>query len=328
MKLKLHSILLLTYVGTALAVTPGTNVIEFSEVSITNQGPFPLLTGSTAFTPFGLTFQGSAHLVTDAIFTSAGTNNVGIATTQCPTGTPCFEASPSPSVTFVFSDGTRDFLGASSATFSWVSLGAAGGMTNPLTATWYDTQGNVLFTDTAPAQPTPAAGFVSGQFSHTAPAGTVIGRVTFTGPTTGSFGVGRVEFTPSLRSGITASLPDLVATQIICPTTAGGNVQVRICNEGTLAAGASSTRISSSTYVGLPAGPISSTSVATPALDPGTCATISAVPAGCSAGRCDITAGVNSGSPALQETNTANNSLSLSCVSPSRQAATSGVTGQ
>jgi hypothetical protein len=81
----LRTIVFLAFAATASAVQPGLNVVEFGEVSFPpSSGPLPLLTGSGAFRPFGLSFQGSVHLVTDARLTSAGTDNVGVAGSNCP----------------------------------------------------------------------------------------------------------------------------------------------------------------------------------------------------------------------------------------------------
>ena len=322
MKSIFRIVVFLACVGAALAVQPGLNVVEFSEASFpASSGPFPLLSGSTAFIPFGLTFQGSAHVVTDPRFTSAGTDAVGVAPVQCPSGTACFETNPTGSMTFIFNDGAADSPGATSAKFFWVSV-SAGTTTSPITAIWRDAQGNVFATDTLAAQPVPASGFISGQFSHTAPAGTTISSVTFTG-TPESYGVGRVEFTledatRTVRADNTASA-DLVASQILCPATAGAAVRVMVCNLGTLAAAASSSSVSAFTDVGggpAPGGSLST--VATPALAPQQCTIVSASAAGCLGGRCEITANVNTATPAIPETNTGNNRLTLSCAVPPR----------
>jgi hypothetical protein len=314
-------IIFLGYVAAAFAITAGPKVVEFNEVSFTGRGgPFPLLTGSTDFALYGLTFEDSAHLVRDSRFTSAGTDDMGVATTQCPAGSECAETNPTPNMTFVFSDGTSDYRGARSATFFWIATGPSGGFTSNVIATWYDEQGNKAFTFQSP-QPTPAAGFISGQFSSPFRAGTIIKKVTFTGNDFGSVGVGRVEFDASALSeggplGIRS--PDLAPVQILCPATAGASVTVSICNHGNVNAVASTTRISSSTYAGLFGPTVSTTMVETPAIAAGGCASISVVPSACRTGRCDITATVNAGSPPISEANPADNVLSESCVIPPR----------
>jgi hypothetical protein len=323
MKSIFRIVVFLACVGAALAVQPGLNVVEFSEASFpASSGQAPLLSGSTAFIPFGLTFQGSTHLVSASVFTSAGTDALGVAPVQCAAGTACFETNFTGSMTFIFNDGAADSPGATSAKFFWLS-GAVAATTSPITAIWRDAQGNVFATDTLAAQPVPASGFISGQFSHTAPAGTTISSVTFTGAPE-SYGVGRVEFTledatdRTVRADNTASA-DLVASQILCPATAGAAVRVMVCNLGTLAAAASSSSVSAFTDVGGGPAPGGSLSVvATAALASQQCTIVSANAAGCLGGRCEITANVNTGAPSIPETNTTNNRLTLSCAVPPR----------
>jgi hypothetical protein len=319
MKSIFRIVVFLACLGAALAVQPGLNVVEFSEASFpASSGQFPLLSGSTAFIPFGLTFQGSAHLVNSTFFTTAGTDALGVAPVDCATGTACFETNPTGSMTFIFNDGAADSPGATSAKFFWVSVNT-GTTTSPITATWRDAQGNVFATDTLAPQ---SGSSISGQFSHTAPAGTTISSVTFTG-VRNFYGVGRVEFTledatRTVRADNTASA-DLVASQILCPATAGAAVRVMVCNLGTLAAAASSSSVSAFTDVGggpAPGGSLST--VATPALAPQQCTIVSASAAGCLGGRCEITANVNTATPAIPETDMTNNRLTLSCAVPPR----------
>jgi hypothetical protein len=328
MKSTLRTILFLTFAAAASAVQPGLNVVEFSQVSFPpSSGPFPLLTGSNAYRQFGLSFQGSVHQVVDARFTSAGTDNVGAASVNCPAGTACFEPTPSNNMTFVFDDGSPDFAGATSAKFYWLALGAAGGSTIDVVATWFDNAGNVIATDHVAPQPTPGAGFISGQFSHSAPVSDgssirTITRVTFTGAA-GSLGVGRIEFiaedsTRPVRNDNTPSA-DLIVSQLFCPATAGASARVVVCNLGTLAAAASVTTVRSSADVGGTTPPAASSSnVATGALGAEQCVIVSASVPQCTGGRCEITATVNTGTPAIPENNMTNNTVTQSCVVPPR----------
>ncbi|HEY1338431.1 MAG TPA: hypothetical protein VGF59_13015 [Bryobacteraceae bacterium] len=320
MKLTLRTVVFLSFAAAASGIQPGANVVEFSEVSFPpSSGPFPLLTGSTAYQPFGLSFQGSAHRVVDARFTSAGSDNVGVAAVNCPSGTACFEPAPTNSFSFVFDDGAPDFGGALSAKFYWIALGASGGSTIDVVATWFDSAGNVIATDHMAPAPTPGAGFISGQFSHSAlSSAALIRKVTFTGAA-GSLGVGRVEFnaddsTRTVRADNTPSA-DLTVTDILCPASVGANARAVVCNVGTLTAAASTTAVMSIADLGgvMPSSASSST-VATGALGPQQCAVVSASVPQCIAGRCEITANANSGATPIPETNMTNNKLTFSCV--------------
>jgi hypothetical protein len=324
MKSTLRTIVFLAFAAAASGVQPGFNVVEFSEVSFPGGGPFPLLTGSTAFQPFGLSFQGSVHQVVDSRFTFAGTDRVGVAAVNCPPATPCFEPAPTNNMTFVFDDGSADFPGVSSAKFYWIALGASGGSTIDVVATWFDKVGNVIAIDHVPPQPTPGSGFIAGQFSHSAVAGSgaLIGKVTFTGAA-GSLGVGRVEFTAddstrTVRGDNTPSA-DLIPSEVLCPATAGANARVVVCNVGTLTAAASVTTVMSSVDLGgVPPPAPSSSDVATGGLGPNQCLVVSASVPQCSTGRCEVTAIVNNGTPKIPENNMTNNTLTQSCAVPSR----------